>query len=253
MAPSLLLTGASSGIGNSLAHHLSGEYDVIALARRIDRMQEEFAGNESVTSYELDLRDFDAIEQRLAEVRAEHGEINYLINNAGINVGGDIEELSPDAFLRSMRINAAAPMLLMQELVPSMAMNGFGRVINVTSGAPLNCPPGASAYSASKAALNTITVTAAAEWNTENIKINLMSPGPCRTEMAPDGPLDPSACHPTVDHLLNLDADAPTGRFYWLGYEVPLFPDLGDVQWMEGIGSDAMTRVIDREPYRPEP
>lgn len=253
MAPPLVLTGASSGIGNSLARHLSEEYHVIALARRIGRMNDDFGGNPSITPYELDLDDFSAVRERMADVRDAHGEVRYLVNNAGVNVGGEVASLAPEDVLRSMRVNAVAPMVLLQELLPGMADAGFGRVVNVTSGAPLNCPPGAGAYSASKAALNALTVTAAAEWDDRDIKINLMSPGPCRTEMAPDGPLDPSACHPTVDHLLTLDEDGPTGRFFWLGYEVPLFPDLGDVRWMEGIGSDAMTRVLDREPYRPEP
>jgi NAD(P)-dependent dehydrogenase (short-subunit alcohol dehydrogenase family) len=252
MAPPLVLTGASRGVGNSLAHHFSEEYHVIALARRIDRMREEFGDDPSVTPYELDLADGSAIEERFEEIRTDHGDVHYLVNNAGVNVGGDVADLSPEEVLRSMRVNAVAPMLLFQELIGGMADAGFGRVINVTSGAPLNCPPGAGAYTASKAALNALTVTAAAEWADRNVKINLMSPGPCRTEMAPDGPLDPAACHPTVDYLLNLDEDGPTGRLFWLGYEVPLFPELGDVQWLEGVGSDAMTRVLDREPYRPE-
>ena len=252
MAPRLVLTGASSGIGNSLAHHLSEEYHVIALSRRIDRMRDDFGDIPSITPYELDLSEPSAIRDRLEEIRADHGPVLYLINNAGINIGGTIENLTLDDVLRSTRVNAVAPMVLLQELLPRMASEGFGRVINVTSGAPLNCPAGAGAYSASKAALNTLTVTAATEWQDQNIKINLMSPGPCRTEMAPEGPLDPSACHPTVNYLLGLREDGPTGRFFWLGYEVPLFPDLGEVQWMEGIGSDAMTRVLDREPYRPK-
>ena len=253
MPETLFLTGASSGIGRSLAHHLAGNYHVVALARRIERMREEFGSNPDITPYSLDLDDFEAVRDRVTEIRERHGDPLYLINNAGINIGSDIIDLDPDDVIRSMRINALAPVVLLQEVLPGMADADFGRVINVTSGAPLNCPAGAGPYSSSKAALNTLTVTAAKEWADWNVKINLMSPGPCRTEMAPDGPLDPAACHPTVDHLLNLGEDGPTGRFFWLGYEVPLFPELGNVQWMEGIGSERMTRVLDSEPYRPEP
>ena len=251
MPPTLVLTGASSGIGRSLADHLAGEYHVVALARRIDRMREQFSDDEHVTPYQLDLADFDAVRERLDAIRAEHGPIHYLINNAGLNVGDDVADLTVEDLLRSVRVNAVAPALLFQAVLPDMAAD-FGRVVNVTSGAPLNCPAGAGAYTASKAMLNALTVTAAEEWRDHDIRINLMSPGPCRTEMAPDGPLDPSACHPTVDYLLGLDSDGPTGRFFWLGYEVPLFPDLGDVQWLEGVGSEAMTRVLEREQYRPE-
>ena len=253
MADTLLLTGASSGIGRSLAYHLADEYHVVALARRIERMREEFGANPKITPYELDLDDFETIRELVTEIRGCHGDPLYLINNAGVNIGSEVADLDPNDAIRSMRINGLAPVLLLQEVLPGMVDADFGRVINVTSGAPLDCPEGAGPYSSSKAALNTLTVTAAKEWRDDNIKINLMSPGPCRTEMAPDGPLDPAACHPTVDYLLNLDGDGPTGRFFWLGYEVPLFPELGDVQWMEGIGSEKMTRVLDREPYRPKP
>ena len=103
------------------------------------------------------------------------------------------------------------------------------------SGVPLNCAPGYGAYSASKAALNVFTVSAARECASCNIKINLMSPGPVRSGMAPDAPLDPSVCHPTADYLLELGADGPTGRFFWLGREIPLFPDLSGVCWLEGV------------------
>ncbi len=51
-----------------------------------------------------------------------------------------------------------------------------------------------------------------------------MSPGPVRTEMAPDAEMDPSACHPTVDYLLQLGENGPTGKFFWLGYQIPIVP-----------------------------
>jgi NAD(P)-dependent dehydrogenase (short-subunit alcohol dehydrogenase family) len=126
-----------------------------------------------------------------------------------------------------------------------MKQHDFGRIVNVTSGASINCPTGAIPYSASKAALNTATVTAAKELSEYNVKINLMSPGPTKSEMAPDAPLNPTACHPTVDYLLSLDEDGPSGKFFWLGNRVPLFPELGDVDWESGQPSEEMERVID--------
>ena len=252
MAEPLILTGASSGVGRSLADHLAGDFHVLALARRIDRMKELFDHREYITPYELDLDNLSDVRPTGKELRTDHGPILHLINNAGVNIGGEITDLTVDKILTSVRINAIAPLLLLKGVLPDMEEANFGRVINVTSGAPLNFPKGAAAYTGSKSLLNAFTVTAAKEWSEYNIKINLMSPGPCRTEMAPDGPLDPSACHPTVDHLLTLEEDGPTGRFFWLGYEVPLTPELGDVHWMEGIGSDAMDRVLESDPFRPK-
>lgn len=240
----LLITGASSGIGRSLAHHLSGEYHVVAVARRIERMHELYADDEHVSPYELDLSRPDEIETTLEQITADHGAVPYLINNAGVHVSTDVADVRARELTDAMQVNAVAPMLVLKQLLPDMVANDFGRVINVTSGAAIDCPAGAAPYSASKAALNVLTVTAAKEHADSNVKINLMSPGPCRTEMAPDAPLEPSACHPTVDYLLDLDEDGPTGRFFWLGHEVPLFPDLGGLEWEEGVGNDALREVL---------
>jgi len=230
----LLITGASSGIGRSLATHFAGGYDVIAVARRIERMETEYESEPWVTPYELDLADADAVEDLLGRLRDDYGSIPYVINNAGVNRGGDLADIDRSALRESMRINAVAPVQILQALLPGMREADFGRVVNVTSGAPLNCPPGAGAYSASKAALNSYTRTAAAENDDRNVKINLMSPGPCRTEMAPDAPLSPSVCHSTAEYLLALDADGPTGEFFWLEHRVPLTPDLSGKEWEAG-------------------
>lgn len=234
MSNSLLITGASSGIGRSLAERFAEEYHVVAVARRLERMNEHFRDEPDVTPYELDLSDPDAISTTLSEITDEHGHVSYVINNAGVNLGGDTTDVTDSDLRRSMQVNAFAPVQVLRTLLPEMRERDFGRVINVTSGAPLNCPSEASPYSASKAALNTFTVTAARENEKQNIKINLMSPGPCETEMAPDAPLDPSVCHPTAEYLLELDGDGPTGEFFWLGHRVPLFPDLDDTQWEAG-------------------
>lgn len=244
MPPTLLLTGASSGIGRSLAHHLAGDYRVLALARRLDRMERAFADEPEVHPYELDLSDPDGVVPTVRTLRETHGPIEYAINNAGVNPDGRVEDLDADDWHRAFQVNAVAPAQITRELLPDMRERDFGRIVNVTSGAPLECPPGAGAYAASKAALNALTVTAAREHADRDVKLNLLSPGPCRTEMAPDAPLEPSACHPTVDYLLDLDADGPTGRFFWLGHEVSLFPDLGDVAWEQGEPSDAMDPVL---------
>ena len=135
-------------------------------------------------------------------------------------------------------------MRILKRFLPKMKENNFGRVIHLTSGAPLNCFPGYSAYSASKGALNAFTVTAAKECVDYNIKINLMSPGPVRTEMAPEAPMDVSACHPTVEYLFNLKEDGPTGKFFWLGYEIPLFPNLEGIRWLEGKADERYRRVF---------
>lgn len=240
----VLITGASSGVGLSLTHHLAGRFHVLAAARNLEKLRAEFGANPDVSVYGLDLAEPDSTRDVLETMLSQHESIAYVINNAGVNVGATLEELDEADMLRSLQVNAISPALIMRRLLPQMKARNFGRVINMTSGAPLNCFPGYSAYSASKGALNAFTVTAARECDSYNIRINLMSPGPVRTNMAPDGPLDPSVCHPTVDYLLSLDADGPTGRFFWLGYEIPLFPDLDGIEWLEGRADERYRRAF---------
>jgi short-subunit dehydrogenase len=245
MTDTVLVTGGSSGVGKSLVEHLSGRFEVVTVARRIERLKELFGDNKSIHTYELDLAKIAQVEKRASEIRLNHGPILYVINNAAVNYDGTVEEIEEQPMLSSFRVNVISPIKILQEFLPAMKRHDFGRIINITSGAPLDIPEGAIPYASSKAALNTSTVAAAQEFKQDNIKINLMSPGPTQSEMAPEAPLSPSACHPTVDYLLSLDESGPTGRFFWLGNEVPLFPDLGDVDWESGTPSAQMTRVLD--------
>jgi len=240
----VLITGASSGAGLSLAHHLAGRFHVLAAARRIDRLREEFGRDSHVSVFEIDLAEPASVVAALDELQARHESIPYLINNAGVMVRSSLEKMDEAVLSRSLQVNALSPALIMRRLLPGMKALGFGRVINMTSGAPLNCFPEFGAYSASKGALNALTVTAARECADVDIKINLMSPGPVKSEMAPDGPLDPSVCHPTADYLLSADERVPTGRFFWMGYEIPLFPDLSGVEWLEGRADERYHRAF---------
>lgn len=240
----ILITGASSGVGLSIARYLSGEYRVIAVARRMDRLRKEFADNFHVEAYRMDLSNKSEVVQGIGDIVERYGFIPYLINNAGINMKASVSDLDAGQVMQSLQVNAISPLIILKKLLPAMKSHNFGRVINITSGAPLNCFPEYGAYSASKGALNALTITAAKECSDLNIKINLMSPGPVRSEMAPNAPMDPSACHPTVDYLLGLDEDGPTGRFFWLGYEIPLFPNLEGIRWLEGKADGSFKKVL---------
>lgn len=231
----LLITGASSGVGKSLAHHFRSTFDhIILAARRIEILQEVFGGDPKYSLYQVDLAAQRETIRFAEEVSNTHGFIPYVINNAATNSSSRISEIRSDDFQRSLNVNALSPLLILQSLLPMMRKNNFGRVVNVTSGAPLNLAPGSAMYGGSKALLNALTVVIAAEERDSNIKVNLMSPGPVKTEMAPHATMSPDASHPTMDFLLNLRADGPTGCFFWLGYEIPLFPDLTGTDWQSG-------------------
>lgn len=240
----ILITGASSGVGSSLVTHLRERFHVIAIARRLEKMTEMFGGDPRVECHRVDIGCRQELERFMANLMLQHGSIPYLINNAGILVRESMEELRVEDIEQSLAVNAIAPHIILNALLPTMRSQSFGRVINLTSGAPFNCFPGFAAYSASKGALNALTVTAAKENANLDIKINLMSPGPVRSEMSPEAPMEPDACHPTADYLLSLPRDGATGRFFWLGRELPFSPDFDGVQWLAGTASDRFPLVI---------
>jgi short-subunit dehydrogenase len=240
----MLITGTTSGVGLSLAQHFSDRFDIIAIGRKSAELQKLSGNNPKITSYTLDLSDHIALAKTLDEIIDKYQYIPYLINNAGVNIKGSCESLSFKDITYSFQVNAISPLMIMQKLLPAMKKNNFGRIVNLTSGAPMNCFPEYAAYSASKGALNAFTVTAAKEYEKYNIKINLMSPGPVRSNMAPVAPMEPTVCHPTADYLISLDENGPTGRFFWLGHEIPLFPDLEGIQWLEGKAHERFRRVI---------
>jgi len=242
--PTLLITGVSSGVGLSLARHLAGRYRVVGVARKLDVARAALAGVDHLELIAADLARPDEVEACLDRVIDQVGAPSHVINNAGVNLPGRIDELGPGDLATSLQVNCLAPVAIMRRLLPHMADAGFGRIVNLTSGAPLNCFPGYAAYSASKAALNAATVTAAREHQEGNVRINLMSPGPVRSNMAPNASMDPAVCHATVDYLLHPDPATPTGRFFWLGYEIPLFPGLEGIRWLDGVASDRFRRIL---------
>ena len=245
MNPDLVLvTGVSSGVGLSLARHLASRFQVVGIVRKIDVAREALADAPNVDLYHADLADPEALGACLDQLFTNHGIPGRVVNNAGVNVPSRIDALDHEVLRGSLQVNCLAPLAIMQQVLPGMVENDFGRIVNVTSGAPLNCFAGFASYSASKGALNAVTVTAAREYADRDIRINLMSPGPVRSNMAPDAPMEPSAAHATADYLLDLPEDGPTGRFFWLGHEIPLFPDLEGIQWLEGKAPERFRRVL---------
>lgn len=240
----MLITGVSSGVGLSLARHLASRYRVIGVARQLEVAREALRDADVTALYHADLSQPGSLASCLDQVITDHGVPLNLINNAGVNLPGRLEEIIPADLATSLQVNFLTPVTIMQRFLPAMVKDGFGRIINITSGAPLNCFSGYTSYSASKGALNAATVTAARECENGNIRINLMSPGPVRSNMAPDAPMDPSACHPTVDYLLTPEEGGPTGGFFWLGRQIPLFPDLDGIRWLEGEAPERFRRVV---------
>lgn len=238
----ILITGCSSGVGRMLAFELSKENFVIAVARREEKLKEYFSSNENIFIIKCDVSDDYSLSRMFDEVDNNFERIDVILNCAGIMSSGKVVDLEIENFLYSINVNAISPLKIVKHYLPSMIKNNFGRIINFTSGAPLNNFAGYSIYSGSKAVLNSWTITLGYELEGTNVLINLMSPGPVKSDMAPNAQLDPIVCLPTVNYLLN--TCTTSGGFYWLGYKVPLKPDLEGVDWLHGIGNEKLTKIL---------
>jgi len=158
----VLVTGASSGIGEATARAAAARgAHVVLVARRADELARVSASIEAAggraSTYVADLTDLDAIDDLVARVLAEVGTVDYLVNNAGRSIRRSLE-LSYDRFHdfeRTMAINYFGPVRLTMGLLPAMRAQRFGHVVNiVTWGVQMKAPKFA-AYIASKTALDT--------------------------------------------------------------------------------------------------
>ncbi|MEH3143132.1 MAG: SDR family oxidoreductase [Mycobacterium kyogaense] len=173
----ILLTGASSGIGEAAAEKLARRgATVIAVARRQELLDELVtritdAGG-SARAHACDLSDLDAIDALVDSVTAEFGGVDILVNNAGRSIRRPLEESLErwHDVERTMTLNYYGPMRLIRGLAPGMLDRGDGHVINVSTwGVKTESPPLFGAYNASKAALSSISRIIETEWGDRGV------------------------------------------------------------------------------------
>jgi len=175
-----LVTGASRGIGRSVATYLADKgYQVVGLARSAP------AGSFPGAFRTADLSDAEATRATLAGIASEF-EIDVLVNNAGIAPLGTVEEVTPETLQHLMSVNVRAPYQCMQAFLPGMRKRKFGRVINIGSRAALG-KHGRSAYAVTKGGIAAATRTWAIEAGGDGITVNCVAPGPIATEMFEEG------------------------------------------------------------------
>ena len=142
-----------------------------------------------------------------------------------------IENIDLKGLEYSFKVNLYAPAIFIKLVSKFMKKNKFGRIINISSGGSVNCVEGYFSYSASKAAINTLTRTAAKELKKFEIMVNSMSPGPCKTKMFPKNKLSTKLSIPTINYLLTNTKKENTGNFYWFKKKINIFPNLSKINW----------------------
>jgi NAD(P)-dependent dehydrogenase (short-subunit alcohol dehydrogenase family) len=177
-----LVTGATSGIGRATAQALAGRGAHVVLsgrdqARASEVTDEIKAQGGEATFIAADLEQSSDV-ARLAEAC---GQIDVLVNNGGVFPFAPTHETSEALFDETFAVNVKAPFMLTAALAPRMADNGGGAIVNVTTMAAEFGLPGAALYGASKAALGLLTKAWAAEYSSQGVRVNAISPGPTRT------------------------------------------------------------------------
>ncbi len=184
-----LITGGSRGLGKQMGKALAEAGAGVVLCSR-GREQVEAAAHElSETTGQrcrgrsCDVGDPEQVEALVAWTLEEYGQIDVLINSAGINIRRPIEDLSLEEFLQVQTTNVTGTWLTCRAVASHMKARRYGRVINVGSTLSIISIPERTPYAASKGAVLQLTRTLALEWAPYNITVNAIMPGPFATEM----------------------------------------------------------------------
>jgi NADP-dependent 3-hydroxy acid dehydrogenase YdfG len=187
-----LVTGASSGIGRATARMLAREgLKVAACARRKDRLDalaaEAADEGHTIASYELDLRDTEAIVRTFDAVRKAWGGVDVLVNDAGLGHHAPLASGATELFREMLEVNVLALAVCTREAVTDMRARGDdGHVIHVSSMAAHRVPEGSGMYSATKFAVRSLTEGLRKELRElgSDIRVTAVSPGFVETEFA---------------------------------------------------------------------
>lgn len=184
-----VVTGASRGIGAAVAKRFAAEgAHVVLIARTVGGLEElddaiKGAGG-SATLVPLDLRELDRLDALGPSLYQRFGKLDILVGNAGLlGTLGPLSHHDAKLWDEVMTVNVTANWRLIRTLEPLLRRAEAGRAIFVTSGAAQKAQPFWGAYATSKAALEAMVKTWAAELEKTNVRVNLLSPGPIRTTM----------------------------------------------------------------------
>jgi NAD(P)-dependent dehydrogenase (short-subunit alcohol dehydrogenase family) len=219
-----LITGANRGMGLETARQLLERgYRVVMTGR--DRAAVEEARRSLGTlaaqafSERLDVTDRASIAAASRSIHARVGGVDVLVNNAAILLGenDDVLSIPPDLYRQTFDTNVFGIIDTCREFVPGMASRGYGRIVNVSSGAGqlAGMSAYAPAYAMSKTALNGLTRILASTYRPRGVLVNAVDPGWVRTDMG--GRSAPQSVEDGVDTtvwLATLPNDGPTGGFF---------------------------------------
>jgi len=194
----VLITGGTSGIGRATAQLFGDQGATVIVSGRDEVRGREVAAETKGRFIRADLASPEDV-RRLAD---EAGEIDVLVNNAGYWELGPSEQTTEAGFDAMVAVNFRAPFFLTAALAPKMAARGHGAIVNVSTMVAARGAAGMAVYGASKAALEALTRSWAAEFGPAGVRVNAVALGPSRTEVTKS----------MGDMLDTLAAASPLGR-----------------------------------------
>lgn len=218
-----IVTGGNRGIGHEICKELSRAGCNVVLTSRNEeegrRAVAKLDHHDNVAFRRLDVTDSKDIASLRDWILKTQGRVDILINNAGVYLdeGVSVFDVDENIMHDTLAVNFYGVFHMCRAFVPIMRQNGYGRIVNVSSGYGAMSEMGGyvAAYRISKAALNALTLIMANELRDGNIKVNAVCPGWVRTDMGGGmAPLSPEAAARDIVHFALVDSKGPTGSFF---------------------------------------
>lgn len=185
----VLITGASSGLGEEIAYEaVKSGAQVILCARRMDRLKHvatkcrELSNNEKIHMYPLDLSSEESIKSCLDKVKRDVGKIDILVNNAGVGLFAPFLDITKEQTVQMMEVNVLGMISLTKRVAKTMMKSHSGHIIIVASQAAKMSTPKSSVYSATKFAALGYANALRLELKPYNVFVTTVNPGPIKTE-----------------------------------------------------------------------
>lgn len=199
-----LITGGGTGIGRAVAEALVAEGAKVVVTGRREEPLKRLASEhpDAVRYVTTDVTEPGAPAAAIAYVIEQFGQLDVLVNNAGVGILAPLVELDDDALRLISGVNVEGLLIATRDAIPHLAKTG-GAVVNISSTLAQASMPGAAAYSGSKAAVERITSSLAVELGPQGIRINTVAPGVTQTDMVSDAP---------PEMIQGMVAQTPLGR-----------------------------------------
>jgi NAD(P)-dependent dehydrogenase (short-subunit alcohol dehydrogenase family) len=208
-----IVTGAGTGIGRAIATAFVREGAHVAIVGRREEKLNELVrelGSEQLFAMAGDITDRDFVHRLVDDTADWFGDVNVLVNNAGILRGGTIETNTEDDWDRVFNVNVRGVWLLCREVLPYMRKAGGGSIINISSVVGVVGARNRAAYSASKGAVTVLTKSMALDHAPDKVRVNCICPGYVHTELTETFERD----LPNLEeYLAYRKSQQPIGRF----------------------------------------